>query len=77
MWPVFAFSGPVLWVASLHIDKYLVDKHFRRTSTAALIVCNSVIDRLALPVMRCFVPGVFAVSGSQYRMVGEWPPARV
>ena len=25
MWLVFAFSGPVLWAASMHIDKYLVE----------------------------------------------------
>jgi drug/metabolite transporter (DMT)-like permease len=62
MWLVFAFSGPVLWAASMHIDKYLVDRYFQRTSTAVLMVFNSVIDLLALPVIWCFVPGVFAVS---------------
>ena len=25
MWLVFALSGPVLWAASMHIDKYLVE----------------------------------------------------
>lgn len=57
MWLVFAFSGPVLWAASMHIDKY-----FRRTLTAVLMVFNSVVGLLALPVIWCFVPVVFAVS---------------
>ena len=62
MWLLFAFSGPVLWAASMHVDKYLVDKYFQKTSTAVLMVFNSVVDVLALPVIWYLVPGVFAVS---------------
>jgi drug/metabolite transporter (DMT)-like permease len=62
MWLLFAFSGPVLWAASMHIDKYLVDKYFQKTSTAVLMVFNSVVDLLALPVIWYFIPGVLAVS---------------
>src|ERR1019366_1390423 len=62
MWLLFAFSGPVLWAASMHIDKYLVDKYFQKTSTAVLMVFNSVVDLLALPVIWYFIPEVFAVS---------------
>ena len=61
-WLLFAFSGPVLWAASMHIDKYLVDKYFQTTSTSVLMVFNSVVDLLALPVICYFVPEVFAVS---------------
>lgn len=76
MWLLFAFSGPVLWAASTHIDKYLVDKYFRNASTAVLMVFTALIDLLALPVIWLFVPGVFllplaaiavmAVSGALY-----------
>lgn len=61
MWLLFAFSGPVLWAASMHIDKYLVDRYFRDTSTTVLMVFNSAVDLLALPVIGYFVPGIFAV----------------
>lgn len=61
MWLLFAFSGPVLWAASTHIDKYLVDRYFRDAPTAVLMVFTSVIDLLALPVIWYFVPGVFAL----------------
>lgn len=46
----------------MHIDKYLVDKYFQKTSTAVLMVFNSVVDLLALPVIWYLIPGVFAVS---------------
>ena len=60
MWLLFAFAGPVLWAASTHIDKYLVDKYFRHASTAVLMVFTSLIDLLALPIIWYFNPGVFA-----------------
>src|SRR4051812_16445583 len=28
MWLLYAFSGPVFWAISTHIDKYLVDRYF-------------------------------------------------
>jgi uncharacterized membrane protein len=62
MWLLFAFSGPVLWAASTHIDKYLVDRYFRDASTAVLMVFTSLIDLLALPVIWYFVPGIFALA---------------
>ncbi len=61
MWLLFAFSGPVSWAASTHIDKYLVDKYFANASTAVLMVFTSVIDLLALPIIWYFFPGVFAM----------------
>ena len=61
-WLLFAFSGPVLWAVSMHIDKYLVDKYFQATSTSVLMVFNSIVDLLALPIIWFFVPQVLAVS---------------
>ena len=63
MWLLFAFSGPILWAASTHIDKYLVDTYFKNASTAVLMVFTSIIDLLVLPVIWYLVPGVFAISG--------------
>ena len=61
MWLLFAFSGPVLWAASTHIDKYLVDTYFKHASTAVLMAFTSLIDLLALPIIWYFFPDVVAL----------------
>ena len=43
MWLLFAFSGPVLWAASTHIDKFLVDRYFRDSDTAVLMIFTALI----------------------------------
>jgi hypothetical protein len=32
-WLAFAFSGPILWAISTHIDKYLVEKYLLMIAT--------------------------------------------
>jgi drug/metabolite transporter (DMT)-like permease len=59
MWLLYAFSGPVLWAASTHIDKYLVDRYFRGSDTAVLMVFTALIGALALPFIAWLQPGVF------------------
>jgi drug/metabolite transporter (DMT)-like permease len=61
MWLFFAFSGPVLWAASTHIDKYLVDRYFQNSDTAVLMVFTALIGALLLPFIWYFAPGVFAI----------------
>lgn len=56
MWLLFAFSGPVLWAASTHIDKYLVDRYFRGADTAVLIVFTALIGLITLPFIALFEP---------------------
>ena len=58
MWLLFAFAGPVLWAASTHIDKYLVEKYFKGSSTAVLMVFTALIGLLMLPFIWWYVPGV-------------------
>ena len=60
-WLIFAFSGPILWAASTHIDKYLVEKYFKHGSVAILMVFTSIIGVLALPVIWFFRPNVVMV----------------
>ena len=48
-WLFFAFSGPVLWAASVHIDKYIVEKYFKEGSVAVLMVFTAIIGLIALP----------------------------
>ncbi|HEY0283103.1 MAG TPA: EamA family transporter, partial [Rhizomicrobium sp.] len=64
MWLLFAFSGPVLWAASTHIDKYLVDRYFKDSDTAVLIVFTALIGIAMLPFIWFFRPGVLALSGT-------------
>src|SRR6185437_7649251 len=58
MWLLFAFSGPVLWALSTHIDKYLVDKYFRHSDTSVLMVFTALIGVAGLPLIWLFEPAV-------------------
>ncbi len=62
MWLLFAFSGPVLWAISTHIDKYLVEKYFRRSSVAVLLVFTSLIGIVMLPFIWWYQPQVLDLS---------------
>ena len=61
MWLLYAFSGPILWAASTHIDKFLVDKYFRDSDTAVLMVFTALLGVIALPVIWLFEPRVLAL----------------
>ena len=61
MWLLYAFSGPILWAASTHIDKFLVDKYFRDSDTAVLMVFTALLGVIALPVIWLFEPKVLAL----------------
>jgi drug/metabolite transporter (DMT)-like permease len=54
MWLLFAFSGPILWAASTHVDKYLVEKYFRHASIAVLLVFTALIGLVMLPFIAFF-----------------------
>src|SRR5882757_10727080 len=61
MWLAFAFSGPILWAVSTHIDKFLVDKYFRHSDTAVLMVFTALLGVIALPAIWLFDPKVLAL----------------
>src|ERR1700759_2938919 len=61
MWLLFAFSGPLCWAVSTHIDKFLVDKYFRDSDTAVLMVFTALLGVIALPVIWLFEPKVLAL----------------
>jgi drug/metabolite transporter (DMT)-like permease len=61
MWLAFALSGPILWAVSTHIDKFLVDKFFRHSDTAVLMVFTALLGVIALPVIWLFEPKVLAL----------------
>ncbi len=60
-WLIFAFSGPILWAASTHIDKYLVEKYFKHGSVAVLMVFTAIIGLFALPFIYFFQPSVLCI----------------
>ena len=61
MWLLFAFSGPLLWAVSTHIDKFLVDKYFHDSDTTVLMVFTAFLGVAALPVIWFFQPTVLAL----------------
>lgn len=62
MWLLYAFIGPVLWAASTHIDKYLVDRYFRDSDTAGLMVFTALASLLLMPPIAMFEPLVLRPS---------------
>ena len=61
MWLFFAFSGPLLWAVSTHLDKYLVERYFKDSSVAALLVFTALIGVLALPFIGFWNPEITAM----------------
>jgi len=59
MWLLFAFSGPIFWAISTHIDKYLVERYFKYGSVTVLMVFTALIGLLMLPFIWWFKPEVF------------------
>src|ERR1700733_6350360 len=60
-WLVFAFSGPILWAASTHMDKYLVERYFKDSDVAVLLIFTALIGLVTLPFIWWFAPAVAAV----------------
>lgn len=54
MWLLYAFSGPVLWGISTHIDKYLVERYFKHGDTTVLMLFTAFVGMLFLPVIAFF-----------------------
>jgi drug/metabolite transporter (DMT)-like permease len=57
-WLVFAFSGPVLWAISTHFDKYLVERYFKNSDTAVLLIFTALMGTLTLPFIAFYEPTI-------------------
>jgi drug/metabolite transporter (DMT)-like permease len=57
-WLVFAFSGPVLWAISTHFDKYLVERYFKNSDTAVLLIFTALMGILTLPFIAFYEPTI-------------------
>jgi drug/metabolite transporter (DMT)-like permease len=61
MWLIFAFSGPILWAVSTHLDKYLVEKYFKHSDVGVLLVFTALIGLFTLPFVWLLDPNVVGV----------------
>jgi uncharacterized membrane protein len=61
MWLVFAFSGPVFWAISAHLDKYLVERFFKHTSVGVMLVFTAWMGVLMMPFIWFYQPAVMAL----------------
>jgi len=68
-WLLLAFSGPVLWGVSFHLDKYLVERYFKTTEVAVLLVFTAWIGLLMLPFILYFAPGVLSLGARPIAIV--------
>jgi uncharacterized membrane protein len=57
-WLFYAFCGPVLWAVSVHLDKYLVERFFKDSNVAVLLVFTAFAGVLMLPFIWYFQPTV-------------------
>ena len=60
-WLVFAFCGPVLWAISTHLDKYLVERYFKQSSVAVLLIFTAFAGLALLPIIWLWQPTVIAL----------------
>jgi len=68
-WLFFAFSGPVLWAISVHLDKYLVERFFKESPVAVLLVFTAFIGVLMLPFIFYYDPQVFRLGGGSVAVI--------
>jgi drug/metabolite transporter (DMT)-like permease len=68
-WLVFAFSGPVLWAISTHFDKYLVERYFKHSDVAVLLLFTAFIGVLALPFIAFYEPTVFRLDAGSIALI--------
>jgi uncharacterized membrane protein len=61
-WLFFAFCGPVLWAISVHLDKYLVERFFKESDVAIMVLFTALVVVLALPIIWYFDPTVLNAS---------------
>ncbi len=69
-WLVFAFSGPVLWAISTHLDKYLVEKFFKDSNVAVLLVFTALAGVALLPVIGLAAPAVLGAGPRAIALIG-------
>jgi drug/metabolite transporter (DMT)-like permease len=68
-WVVFAFSGPVLWAISVHLDKYLVERFFKESDVAVMLLFTAFVGVLLLPFIWLYEPSVTAPGAASIALI--------
>jgi drug/metabolite transporter (DMT)-like permease len=68
-WVVFAFSGPVLWAISVHLDKYLVERFFKESDVAVMLLFTAFVGVLLLPFIWVYEPSVTAPGAASIALI--------
>jgi drug/metabolite transporter (DMT)-like permease len=68
-WLAFAFSGPVLWAISTHFDKYLVERYFKHSDVAVLLLFTAFMGVLTLPFIVFYEPTVFQLDPGSMALI--------
>ncbi|HEY2533828.1 MAG TPA: DMT family transporter [Xanthobacteraceae bacterium] len=68
-WLLFAFSGPVLWAISVHLDKYLVDRFFKQSNVAVLLVFTAFVGVFLLPLIWFREPTILQPSAGSLALI--------
>jgi drug/metabolite transporter (DMT)-like permease len=68
-WVVFAFSGPVLWAISVHFDKYLVERFFKQSNVAVLLIFTAFAGVVLLPFIWLFGPPVTGTGAGNIALI--------
>jgi drug/metabolite transporter (DMT)-like permease len=68
-WVVFAFSGPVLWAISVHLEKYLVERFFKESNVAVMLLFTAFVGVLLLPFIWLYEPSVTAPGAGNIALI--------
>jgi drug/metabolite transporter (DMT)-like permease len=68
-WLFFAFCGPLLWAVSTHFDKYLVERYFKHSGVAVLLVFTALMGLLTLPFIAAFEPTVLRIDAAAIALI--------
>src|SRR5580692_6671877 len=68
-WLFFAFSGPVLWAISVHLDKYLVERFFKESNVAVMLLFTAFVGVLPLPFIWLYEPSVTAPGAGSIALI--------
>jgi uncharacterized membrane protein len=60
----------VLWAVSVHLDKYLVERFFKQSNVAVLLVFTAFIGLLMLPFIWFFEPSVIGLDLKSIAIIG-------
>jgi uncharacterized membrane protein len=68
-WLIFAFSGPVLWAISTHLDKFLVERYFKHSDVVLLLLFTAFMGVAILPLIAFFEPSAIELPAGSIALI--------